>query len=47
MKKKNNTDKDAQREMTFKLNMTYEQAMKKALNTPLPKKETKQQAKKK
>ena len=34
-------EKETKKEKPVKINMTYEQAMKKALNTPLPKKNEK------
>ena len=37
--------KAAKKEQPVKLDMTFEQAMKKALNTPLPKKVAKKKAK--
>lgn len=37
--------KTAKKEVSIKLNMTFEEAMKKALNTPLPKKVAKKKAK--
>ncbi len=37
--------KAAKKEPTVKLNMGFEEAMKKALNTPLPKKAVKKKAK--
>jgi hypothetical protein len=37
MKKKGNDKKGTRKDETLKLDMSFEQAMKKALNTPLPK----------
>ncbi|MGC4034899.1 MAG: hypothetical protein QM764_02985 [Chitinophagaceae bacterium] len=37
--------KDSKKEKPVKLNMSFEEAMKKALNTPLPKKEKKNKKK--